>query len=299
MIRVTAIAAMTLTATFGIVQSAYSDTATAPATTRPTEPATTKPAPATRPARAPTTGPFIPLLPETPDSPTAPTSAPSSPGADSPKPPSGVFIKPVPEPGEPPATAPAEPPTTAPAATQSAATQSAAEAPTVGFSPWVVPPAQTRCVPLDALPADVGQFWAARATTTGRALAERAARNAARAALADHFDAMEIAPDLTVRQLIETTNEPNAPATKFLGGAAVRAVRYHVSELTVEVAMEIGPRTFVASLKGWARVHGATRGNLAKLERLLLTADNTPVRRTGAAGATAKPSATAGAVSGR
>lgn len=308
--------AMAVAAALIAAQAARAETTTKPADAPKdaepkTQPATAKAEPKTQPApkdaepatqpaptTAPKTGAFIPLLPDLPGPgdankpPAIPPVAPAPKEPNTPKPPAGIFIKPVPEVGEDPATRPDETPATGPAtqpAQAASATQSAEPTRTVGFSPWVKPSAEARCLDLDSLPDDVRAFWRSSSTATGRALAERAAKDAARKALAAHFDEMQIAPDLTVRQLIGSTDEPNAPSTTFLRGAVVRAVRYHVDSPTVEVEMEIHPRRFIASLKGWALAHGAPRARLARLEKLLLTADNQPVRRTGGGSPPAKP----------
>jgi len=132
------------------------------------------------------------------------------------------------------------------------------------------------------MPADVREFWQAHCTTKGRILAERAARRAAIARLARRVGEMPIAPGLTVRQFLATTDQPDAGEELFLRGTTVRAARYHVDKLVVEVELEIRSRTVFASLKGWARSHAnGDRAGVRKIETVLLKADDTPLHQTG------------------
>ena len=284
-------ATIALAAILGAVTLANAQT-TAP-TTRPaaTQPAT-KPA-ATQPTSAPVI--FIPRLPDIPEPttpkppvPPVPPVAPVPSPDDPPKPPStdkppvGVFIKPVDPNTPPPATQPAIPPVIPPTTQPVAAVPpTPIETKTVGFSKWVEPDANSRCVYLSRMPEDVRRFWSSRCTVAGRALAERAARDAALAELAKHFDAMVLAPGLTVGDFLAASDQPNVSRTKFLRGAKLSALRYHVDRLVIEARVEIRPRTFGASLKGWARAHRVGRDKIAGLEAWLLQADDAPVSRVG------------------
>lgn len=244
------------------------------------------PGPTTRPV------PFIKPLPE-PEKPPAtkpagapyiqPITQPADPTTT--KPAAGPFIKPIKEPVTRPATAPSTGPASRP--TTEPATKPAGKPPEVGrktqgFSNWVpVEPGQ-RCTDLSLMPADVRKLWLTRCTTRGRILAERAAKAAAVARLARRVGEMSIAPGLTVRQFLATTDQPDAGEELFLRGAAVRATRYHADKLVLEVELEIRSRTVFASLKGWSKSHiRGDRAGLRQVETMLLKADDAMLRQTG------------------
>ncbi len=241
--------------------------------------------PATQPA------PFIKPLPEPVEPPaTKPAGAPYIQPITQPttKPTAGPLIKPIQEPVTKPATAPATEPASRPATqpasqptTRPVGPPKAAAAKTQGYSEWVPVEPGSPCAELSLMPADVREFWQTRCTNRGRILAERAAKDAAVARLARRVGEMAIAPGLTVRQFLATTDQPDAGEELFLRGAAVRAARYHVDKLVVEVELEIRSRTVFASLKGWARSHlKGDRAGLRKIETVLLKADDTPLRQT-------------------
>lgn len=261
------------------------------------------PAPATRPA------PFIKPLPEPAKPPaTRPAEAPyiapiTQPGVSPTiKPAPGPFIKPIREPDTRPATAPAVAPVSQPTtktASQPVIKPIQVGQKTVGFSPWVPVDRGRRCMDLSLMPADVHKLWLERSTTRGRILAERAAKAAAMRKLARRVGEMSIAPGLTVRQFLSTTDQPDASEELFLRGATMRAARYRADRLVVEVELEIRSRTVLASLKGWSRGHvKGDRTGLRHIENALLKAKEAVLRESGTAelGSGAVLKATAGAL---
>ena len=139
---------------------------------------------------------------------------------------------------------------------------------------------------LSLMPADVRKLWLEHSTTRGRILAERAAKAAAAQKLARRVGEMAIAPGLTVRQFLATTDQPDAGEELFLRGATVRAARYHADKLVVELELEIRSRTVLASLKSWARGHvKGDRAGLRHIENTLLKAKDAILHERGLAAA--------------
>lgn len=155
-------------------------------------------------------------------------------------------------------------------------------------------PAEGEMVPVEgtapaAVPPGAAKFWNAHCTLHGRLAAERAAREDALRNLSSRVLGLPVGPEVagtaeraTVADLIAASDDPKVDVRKFVRGANLVGVRYHLDELVVEARMAVSLRTVYATLRSWGLAHLRTqRDTIRRLEELAVKADNSSVQATG------------------
>jgi hypothetical protein len=140
-----------------------------------------------------------------------------------------------------------------------------------------------------AVPAQAARFWDAHCTLHGRLAAERTAREDALRNLGSRILALPVGPEVagsaeqaTVADLIAASDEPKVDVRKFVRGANLVGVRYHLDELVVEARLAVGLRTVYGTLRSWGLAHfRGQKDAIRRLEELAVKADNSAVQATG------------------
>ncbi|MCK4602167.1 MAG: hypothetical protein KAU28_06855, partial [Phycisphaerae bacterium] len=135
---------------------------------------------------------------------------------------------------------------------------------------------------IDYMSKSAKAYWMAHCTGRGRLMAVRAARVVGMRRLAERIKGVFITSNTTVRDFVAESDDINVSMTTFLRGAREVAIRYHDSELIVEVDMEVTLASIYASLKSWGEVHyKGDRIRLKKIEELSVTTKKRIIRETG------------------
>jgi hypothetical protein len=113
-------------------------------------------------------------------------------------------------------------------------------------------------------------------------MAVRAARVEGMRRLAERIKGIYITSETMVRDFVAESDEIDVNTEAFIRGARETAIRYHESELIVEVQMSVKLRTVYASLKSWAERHyKGDKVNIQQLEKLTVAAKDKMIRETG------------------
>jgi len=126
------------------------------------------------------------------------------------------------------------------------------------------------------------KYWMAHCTGRGRLMAERAARVEGMRRLAERIKGVYITSRTTVQDFVAESDEINVNMRTFLRGAREVGVRYHDSELIVEVEMQVKLATVLMTLKSWGETHyKGDKIKIKRLEEMILKTKTTIIRETG------------------
>ncbi len=125
-------------------------------------------------------------------------------------------------------------------------------------------------------------YWLAHCRPQGRLMAVRAARVVGLRRLGERIGGVFITSETTVRDFVAESDQVNVDLRTFLRGAKERGIRYHDSELIVEVDMQVTLRELLMTLKTWAQRHyRGSRVQITQFDKLIVEARDKVIRETG------------------
>ena len=125
-------------------------------------------------------------------------------------------------------------------------------------------------------------FWMQYCTGQGRLMAVRAARVDGMRRLGERIRGVFITSQTSVKDFVAESDEINVAMATFLSGARETGIRYHETELIVEVEMTVKLRTVYASLKSWGQTHyKGEQVKLQQLEELSVRSEDKDITETG------------------
>jgi hypothetical protein len=126
------------------------------------------------------------------------------------------------------------------------------------------------------------EYWMAHVTGQGRLMAEQAALRVAQRNLSERINGLFITSETTVKDFVATSDEIHTQMVGFLAGARKVGVRYHDSELIVEVDVEVTLQSLIAKLEEWHKeFYKGDQIAVQDFQKLSLTTEEKDIRETG------------------
>ena len=134
----------------------------------------------------------------------------------------------------------------------------------------------------DIMPQEAWAYWGAHCTGRGRLMAQRAARLDALRKLGERIKGLLITSTTTVKDFVATSDDIETRMRTFLRGAREVGTRYHISELIVEVEMEITLQDLVVNLQRWHKeYYRGDRFRSADFQKITTRMEEKTLRETG------------------
>ena len=125
-------------------------------------------------------------------------------------------------------------------------------------------------------------YWMAHCTGRGRLMAERAARLDSLRRLGERIEGLMISSDTTVKDFVATSDVIRTQMATFLRGARQVSLRYHDSELIVEMEMEVTVRDLIVQLQRWQKeYYKGNRVTVEDIEKISARIEDKDIREAG------------------
>ncbi len=134
----------------------------------------------------------------------------------------------------------------------------------------------------DIMSSSAWEYWMAHCTGRGRLMAQRAAELDALRKLGERINGLMITSQTSVKDFVAESDEINTAMTTFIRGARTVGVRYHDSELIVEVDKEVTLQDLIVNLKQWHKeYYKGSKVAMQDFEQLRVQAMDRDIRETG------------------